>query len=197
MKCVRQGKFWFTKGTLNMEQLRGEFAPHLSRSIAATTYDHKEITMKTRSSQIPHNLGLGLLLLATCLVLMGPWSAPQAAAQDKATVTGGQISKSAPALPPGISPFLPVEIISLSGPQNWGVTGTNHVPTTLRGPANLAGSGGPLTVACFANGAPDPNAPIVVVLPVNWAAGGLTCPASSDNIVLECTNAPCILMYIP
>jgi hypothetical protein len=102
--------------TLSMGQLCGEVAPHLLRSIAATTYDHKEVTMKTKNSLTSRNFGMALLLLTTCLVLMGPWSAPQAAAQDK--VTGGQISKSAPTLPPGISPFLPVEIISLSGPQN-------------------------------------------------------------------------------
>jgi hypothetical protein len=167
--------------------------------IAATTYDQQEVNMTNIISSSRYaRYSIALAVLAMCLML-APWNATFANAQEAGQTTAGKLVKpAAAALPPVVVPLQLGEIITVPPNVPVGLLDTNGTSVQLRGVANLGAA--PFVVQCWTGGVTGVLTPGTVwgLLPVNSSYAGITCPAVSDTIVMTCGGpGNCTVFWVP
>jgi hypothetical protein len=158
--------------------------------------DHKEVKMKTTLTNCaPNRIVASLAGITFFALLLGM----PALSQNQGGMSSGSLSKAATPLPPGISPLVPGLVYTYPF-GDWGIAGTNHNATVLRGAVNLSGS---FNLECWIGGDGQHGGHLdagaietFLPQPPN-AIAAMSCPATSDTLTVDCLSATCTVFFVP
>ncbi len=154
-----------------------------------------EIEMKSGNPAAARrgSLGAGLIVCLLALAISGAAQTTKHSGPEQTVVAGSPAEKSPISLP-GLSPFLPNEILYFNGDggvQAQPIATTNNVETTLRGPANLGGF--QFTLGCD-------NSMGTETIPAGNGASSFSCTDNDTEMTLTCSapvGSRCFISFLP